>query len=64
MSLTAAQPRSCVQISINDDAIFDPNEQFDVVLGTSTAGATVRSGLERAQVTIIDNDNGKALYSV
>ena len=65
MSLTAAQPRSCVQISINDDAIFDPNELFNVVLGTSTAGATVRSGLERVRslysVFVIVNDKSQLL---
>ena len=67
VTLTPAQPESCVRISINDDAIFEPNELFDVVLATSRGSsnsATVRQGLERARVIIFEESvsgNGKAI---
>ena len=59
VTLSATQLRDCVTVSIVDDAVPDPNEAFSVTLTTSTAGATVRSDLSSAAVTITDNDLGK-----
>ena len=59
VSLSASETQDCVQIPIVDDTVLDPNEVFRVTLTTSTAGATVRSGLDSATVTITDNDQRK-----
>ena len=59
VTLSASEPRGCVQVSIVDDVVVDPNEVFAVTLTTTTAGATVRSGLDAATVTITDDDQRK-----
>ena len=59
VTLSATQLRDCVQLSIVDDNVLDPDEVFRVTLTTSTAGATVRSDLSSATVTITDDDMGK-----
>ena len=59
VSLSASQTQDCVQIPIVNDVILDPNEVFEVTLTTTTTGATVRSGLDSATVTITDDDQGK-----
>ena len=55
--LSATQLTDCVTVAIIDDFIQEGNEQFSVVLTTSTPEATVING--NAPVTIIDNDNGE-----
>ena len=61
VSLSANETRDCVQIPIINDTVLDPNEVFRVTLTTSTAGATVRSSLDSATVTIIDDEPCKYL---
>lgn len=49
----------CVEISINDDAILENDEQFAVEL--STADPSVQLGTESALVTIINSDSMSAV---
>ena len=61
VTLSEAQTRACVTFTVTDDAVFDPNEVFDVNLATTTSFATVRSDRSSA-VVIIDDDGGRELH--
>ena len=53
VSLSADQLRACVQVSIVDDMLVDPDEVFDVSLTIST-GVAIRQGRGVAQVNIVE----------
>jgi hypothetical protein len=61
VTLSPTQLRDCVRVPIVDDAFFDPDEVFRVILTTNTVGVIVSPGL--AQVTITDNDQRKLIGS-
>ena len=61
VTLSAANPIDCVRVPIVNDVTRDPDELFQVVLSTSFASVVVRPSLASAQVSIIDNDEGKPL---
>ena len=60
VTLSADQLTECVEINIVDDADLDPDEEFTLVLSTTT-GATVRPSVGTAQVNITDNEQGKLM---
>ena len=57
VTLSATQLIDCVTVVIIDDFNQEGDEQFSVVLTTSTPEATVIDGT--APVTIFDDDNGE-----
>ena len=60
VTLSASRLTECVQINLVDDADLDPDEEFTLVLSTTT-GATVNNNFRSALVTITDNEQGKLM---
>ena len=63
LSFAACETRQCVNITIVDDFVDEPDEEFDVTL-ERTIGLDPRISLRpvNAMVLIEDNDGKSALY--
>ena len=63
LSFAACETRQCVNITIVDDLVDEPDEEFDVTL-ERTIGLDPRISLNPvdARVLIEDNDGKSALY--
>ena len=63
MSIAADQRSACFQVVVTDDAIFDPNEVFEVSVSVAGELAVVRQGLGSAQITIVDDDPADKVHN-
>ena len=51
----------CATININNDAILEYSETFEVILSENSARLEIESGRETTEITILEDDDGKNL---